>query len=733
MAGQAAAQFHRGLADAAPLAEVCEFLLGASGPLAEVYPHWRESAVQIAYARAVADTLEAGAAPGRMETAVSGLSADTGVGKTWGYLVALIAHHARTGHRVGVATYSHALIRQILAELTVNGKAPSRALKAVWKALGQDPDKAPLVALRAGRQEFVSPARVDLLIHRGQFQEAERKALVALRAWARRSLSANGPSGLIRDYVQTHGELPASISPDDICLLTQSNDADAAAYTHQCARAEGASLLLCTHHALLYQSRRGYGLWSESGDDLRIRAVVVDEADHLPKVAASILSTYMPLYLARGRVRELAAAKTSSRSYKAHVAELESALGELEHKTAPLLPRENRPQAMLKSGAQAAKSLIPLLENVQEALKGISTNTKRWNHLLGGPGTSFIAELSANVREILNSLKGENSWRVPFLRITPIREWVGIGVQPRGPGHILGGLWTGNHQAKLDSMVLTSATLTAPGADGMRSFLASVGLKLDSPRFLFGESFEPAHHGELQFNLTDPRVPKPVQGYDEDLGRAVLDTEWLEYAGAMIKKAASTRKRVLVLCSSYQDVATIEPYLSGVKNLLLHRSSDDRGTLLERFRAIEGSVYVTPTGWEGLDLPNLISHLVILRLPFPPPNSTEFIATTSWAGMDPSEQMILRAQSAFVIRRVRQAIGRVLRQPDAKASVWIADVRFPLPGALLERLLMQGEIPIKHRGAGMLRAAIPRRFVEGKASAFNQARILTLDGNLEGF
>jgi len=734
MAGAAgAAAAHRSLAESMPLAEVCAHLLSAAGPLASVYPHWRESAVQMTYARRVAETLEAGVAPGRQDTAVAGLSADTGVGKTFGYLVPLIAYHARTGHRVAVATYSHTLIRQILGELTA-GAGPSQALTALWSALGEDPRTAPTVALRAGMQEFVSPSRVDALIQRARLSAAERAELVRLRAWAKRSQHPNGPSGILRDYLQSHPPLPEVVTAADLFLTSQcSTKTDAAAYERHLARAGKAQLLICTHAALLRQARRGHGLWASEEDDLRVRAVVADEADHIPQVAASILGTYLPMYQLRAEVGRLANAPTRSKAYRAHVERLSDALSEIEHQVRPLLPKSNRPREMLRAGSRARTMVTPLIEEALEACDGFRRQSRRWAPALGSSGRMFLEELFGNLRDCLSSLKSPNDWRVPYLRITPVREWVGVGVQPRGPGALLGGLWTGNRQAKLDSLILTSATLAAPGADGLKGFFTSVGLKAASPRIVCSESFEPEQHGEIDLVLCDPRVPRPVRGVDEDGGHALLDDDWLAYAATMVREAASRGGRVLVLATSYGDVAAIDPHLAGVHNLLLHRSSDDRGGLIETFRSRKSAVYVSPAAWEGLDLPNLITDLVILRVPFPPRDSAEFVATTSWAGTEPGEGHLLRAQSVQAVRRLRQGIGRVLRQPDSKARVWIADRRFPLPSEVLERMILERGMSDVASGGTTLLAALPQRFRAGRSCAYRQARVFTIDGNVEGF
>ena len=144
-------------------------------------------------------------------------------------------------------------------------------------------------------------------------------------------------------------------------------------------------------------------------------------------------------------------------------------------------------------------------------------------------------------------------------------------------------------------------------------------------------------------------------------------------------------------------------------------------------------VLVTPCAWAGTDLPGLLGHVVIVRIPFPPPNAgrTELLRRLLRAkGYDGNAEGILRARDRRdTLRRLAQGLGRGIRTPDDHVEVWIADPRFPLPDTLTRnpRRLLGQWLAARNRD---LSGAIPRRFVH----AYESANVIghTPDANADG-
>ena len=97
---------------------------------------------------------------------------------------------------------------------------------------------------------------------------------------------------------------------------------------------------------------------------------------------------------------------------------------------------------------------------------------------------------------------------------------------------------------------------------------------------------------------------------------------------------------------------------------------------------------MTPAGWAGLNLPGLVKHLVVARLPFAAPNLVEddllraLLAARGMGGRE-IDGILMGRRMEETRRRLRQGLGRAIRAPKDAATVWIGDPRFPLPDVLV--------------------------------------------------
>ena len=133
-------------------------------------------------------------------------------------------------------------------------------------------------------------------------------------------------------------------------------------------------------------------------------------------------------------------------------------------------------------------------------------------------------------------------------------------------------------------------------------------------------------------------------------------------------------------------------------------------------------------GHEGLDLPGLISHLVISRIPFPNAGDLRLKVLKQELiearGKSESEATgIMLAKAARVARaRLKQGIGRAIRQSSDAATVWFADARFPQPASMISDRAAKITPPVTFYKA--FDTAIPLRFRQGLRETYGSARLI---------
>ena len=117
--------------------------------------------------------------------------------------------------------------------------------------------------------------------------------------------------------------------------------------------------------------------------------------------------------------------------------------------------------------------------------------------------------------------------------------------------------------------------------------------------------------------------------------------------------------------------------------------------------------------------------MIIPRVPFRPPSVEEearrrFLASL---GLDRSsiERLIARDRAACVRRTLAQGIGRGLRGPHERCTVWLLDPRFPLPRSMTGAIGGPGQgLAAQHLA---LMHCIPARFRTGLRPAIDRGRI----------
>ncbi|MDQ0299407.1 ATP-dependent DNA helicase DinG [Salibacterium salarium] len=223
--------------------------------------------------------------------------------------------------------------------------------------------------------------------------------------------------------------------------------------------------------------------------------------------------------------------------------------------------------------------------------------------------------------------------------------------------------------AKKDSVILTSAALTIK--DSFSYVIKKWGL----------EDFGPS---ELQLTSNYSYDKRAKLLVPEDMALIKNgEKEFIKATAEFIYHAASiTEGKMLVLFTSFDmlrktyyqlkkwdDESDFALIAQGVK-------SGSRSKLMKTFRQHKQAILLgTNAFWEGIDIPGEdLSCLVIVRLPFPPPDEPQTQARI--------EQMKREGKNAFAnvtlpqaVLRFKQGFGRLIRHKNDKGVVVVLDRR----------------------------------------------------------
>ncbi len=203
-----------------------------------------------------------------------------------------------------------------------------------------------------------------------------------------------------------------------------------------------------------------------------------------------------------------------------------------------------------------------------------------------------------------------------------------------------------------------------------------------------GGRFSPPRFGALGFNLSPPTAPKPSPEGDAP-GLNGRNPAWYAWAEAVCARVAAFGQRSLVLTANAADTVELAQRLRarGVAAVIEHVPGERLSESLAAFRARPDAMLIGPELWEGIDLPGLVKHVVVTRLPIGGRDGVwmrlqaERLADRGLGPEDVQRALFARLL-AQARRRVTHGIGRAIRSPRDEAQVWIADPRFPLPDSL---------------------------------------------------
>jgi ATP-dependent DNA helicase DinG len=583
--------------------------------------------------------------------------APTGVGKSLGYLVPIVA----AGRRAIVATATKALQSQLV----------ERDLPRLAGAFGTTS------ALAMGRANYACYARIDALVAATRLAAtATEEAALEVASWAVESESGSrldAPPGVrddVWDLVSTSGE---DCPGQKGCSFHQRCFAERAR-----EQAREVDVVVTNHHLLLLELELramsdAPGVMLPEAD-----VIVVDEAHRLADHAADLYGvTVTAARMGRAGAAADAAAKAAgmrtdwSRRLRGRYQELAADLypgpvlpgGRAQAAlTAALTPLANDLQTMiatLKDLGDPADEAAALLA-ARRRLRALSRDLGR----LANPG---VQPSTGDDRTDRAGTDGPDppapAGSRPPGAGSDLAVWVEEG---RGgarvvrsalvePGPVLAGmLWD-----RVPAAVACSATLAVAGS----LEVAARTLGVAGPATVVAASPFDFRSNALLY------VPRAVPQPSSEGFQAAAERE-------LASLVEASRGRALVLCTSWRAVESFAAALAQLPYELLVQGDDVPARLAARFRDEVASVLVaTRTFFEGFDVPGeSLSLLVLDRLPFPRPDDpllAERGRRVEGAGGSRFSEVWLPAAAVSL----QQALGRLVRSETDRGVMAVLDRR----------------------------------------------------------
>lgn len=733
---------------------VVRSIFAEGGPASARFPGYKVNPVQVDYAVNLAKAIVRGADPskaGRVTLAEAG----TATGKTLAILVVGMLNAVLRKRRSLVTSFTRQLNRQMTGK---DGLAAIEIVEAATGVRGR-------IALRRPRTAFASPTAcrnaaggLEADANRtGNDPVAIAESAAALRAladWTESELArfesdpreaVGSFAGLVETFKAQNPALEAAIDrvPFEHYALDGIHPAkEQVGYRAYAAIAGDAQLLVATHAALVIDQSRFGGVLDPENEGFGV--VVIDEANRLEDAGRAAL----------GAKRSISVLRLDAERALQAIRETEIAAARRQEIAKHLFDHADLCERFLAAvvdhskdvfGKQATQYRVEGTESWYNLILDVYASTDILVDLLSGIQSEAVGDLVGSLRRRQNDFetfidcvgrnkrsKEHSGYTVPpqdrpyahaLVDFSPRRMDPSLLVVPRRGGRVVSRLWRdAGKGVRADAVVLTSATLAAPNARGFaafRSMLEAVSLSLNSANV--NEDLSKVFHlrklGTMrELVLADPNEARPsIKDADDGNFRS---PDWLDYVVDGIVAASgdaykARTNRVMVLCTSFDEVSAIAEGIEGLVDVdvVARRPGDPLEETLDRFAALDKGILVVVGAWDGVDRPGLIDHLVIPRLPFPPPSVERKGGAYSWSDADGQRHDSYVKET--MLRLLVQGLGRPFRVPGDEAKVWILDPRIGVPPEveLRERVISTADRDYL--------SAIPKRF----ADALDDARL----------
>ncbi len=617
----------------------------ADGPLARTFPEYSPRSGQLQLAQAVAEALESGHH--------LAAEAGTGIGKSFAYLVPALLR-ANRKRPVVVSTATIALQEQL-----VDKDLPALALAA------ERPFKA---VLAKGRGNYLCETRLQAALAHRDALAASEEDHEALDRLAERAA---------RGGILTHSDLPLPLSHETWHHLNSESGLCGGpvcrkrpcSYLAARAGLAGADVIV-VNHSLLFVSLE----LAAAGVKLlpAFEHLILDEAQHVPDTA----SEQAGLEASNARVTFLLD-RLLSRKNKGFLARvrpeplvLKNRVGSLRdiydvffsglmmwRLQSPGNGRLVAPHPFRDPLSPALGELSELLENWARS----ADNADEQNEFVHY--AALAKELAADIGVFLTQGLQESAY---WVEVDTPRSTGARRVAARGAPLDIAPRLRALLFEKFRSVIMTSATLTAPGGPPFDYFLKRMGAE-GVPTLRVPSPFDYFSKARILTTRVLPAPDRPE--YLDVLPQQVSRCMDLTDGGAFVLVTSYTLLRRLK--------EALEPHARERGYLLLAQGQGTpRSRMLKSFKTHPRAVLLGAMSfWEGVDVPgSALRNVIITRLPFEVPDHPLAEARAErlrQRGGDPFREIAL----PVALMRLKQGFGRLHRRADDMGLVCILDSR----------------------------------------------------------
>jgi len=225
---------------------------------------------------------------------------------------------------------------------------------------------------------------------------------------------------------------------------------------------------------------------------------------------------------------------------------------------------------------------------------------------------------------------------------------------------------------KVDSVILTSATLSVAGQKGFEFFEDRIGIARND-KLAVGSPFDYKQNVQL---VLLKGMPDPSNRRDYDTAVADMVKRYVDRSGG----------DAFVLFTSYEMLRNCASRLSRwltQKGYTLFSQSDGtpRSQMVEHFKQTPGAVlFGTDSFWQGVDVPgDALRNVIITKLPFSVPDHPLLQARLEQI-KERGGQPFSEYQLPEAIIKLRQGFGRLIRGHQDEGTVVILDPRVSTRG-----------------------------------------------------